>query len=117
MDPLAQALELLDNAAAIISELVAQQQSKASDKDVEKKAELIAVKTGLTFEQASDMIKVAEAEGTDIDVMIKAASFLSKNATFGKVASNNYVEPRTGSNAIDSYMEKEAALLEELNLQ
>lgn len=116
MDPLAQAMDLLDNAAAVISELVAQLQAKSSEKEVEKKAEFLAAKTGVSFEDASAMIKTAGENGSSVESLIKAASFMSRNATFGKVAGTPYTESKTGSTAIDSYLEKEAELLSELGI-
>jgi hypothetical protein len=116
MDPLAQAMNLLDQAAAVISELVAQNQAKSSERDVEKKAEFLAAKTGVSFEDASAMIKTASEDGSSIDSLIKAAQFIHRNAAFGKVAGIPYTESKTGSMAIDSYLEKEAELLSELGL-
>ena len=112
------ALDLLDKGAAIIQELVAQLQAKSQEKDMTKKAESLALKTGISLERASGMIKEAEEKGEDSDVLLRAAELLKKekDTSFGKVASEeNHIQP-TGSKAIDKYLEKEAELLSELEI-
>jgi hypothetical protein len=116
MDPLQEALQMLDEAAAIIQELVAQVQSKGSQEDMSKKAEEIALKLGVSYDQASDMIKTAGDKGENIDSIVKAASFMSKNIGFGKVYTEENTIPKTGSKAQDNFLEKQAALMDELGL-
>lgn len=116
MDPLQEALQMLDEAAAIIQELVAQNQSKGQQEDMSKKAEEVALKLDVSYEQASDMIKTANESGENIDTIVKAASFMKRNTGFGKVYTEERQIPKTGSQATDSFLEKEAALLDELGL-
>ena len=117
MDPLQQALDMLDKAAAIIQELVAQVQSKGQQQDMSKKAESLAAKTGMSFRAASDMIKEAEESGSNLDAVMKAADlFTAKNFTFGKVAGVEKEMNKTASMAMEKYAEREAALLDELGL-
>jgi hypothetical protein len=116
MDPaLQQSLELLDNAAAVIQELMAQLQAKSQQSNMTKKAEELAIKSGVSFDEASDIIKTASDHGTDADTLIKAAGFMNRNASFGRVASEEQSSiTKTGSVATDKYLEKEAALMDEL---
>lgn len=116
MDPLQQALQLLDESAAIIQELVAQLQAKGQQGEMSKKAEEVALKLGVSYDQASDMIKVASDSGESIDSLVKAASLLQRNNGFGKVYTEEKTFSKTGSHAVDSYLEKEAAILEELGI-
>lgn len=116
MDEALQAsLELLDQSAAVIQELLAQNQSKSQQSNMSKKAEELAIKSGVSFEQASDIIKTASEHGTDANALIKAAEFMARNKSFGKVVSEEqtYLN-KTGSVATDKYLEKEAALMDEL---
>ena len=86
MDPaLQQALDMLDKAAAIIQELVAQVQSKPQQEDMSKKAESIAAKTGMSFNAANDMIKQASENGTSVEAILKAADLFTNKFSFGKV--------------------------------
>lgn len=118
MDPaLEQALSMLDQAAAIIQELVAQQQSKQPEQNMNKKAELLAVETGLSFDAASDMIKQAEETGTSVDLLVKVAQASRRNNSFGKVASlEEKGFTKTGSVAMDKYLEREMEIQSELGL-
>lgn len=116
-EQLQQALQFLDNAAAVIQELVAQLQSKSQQSDMSKKAEELAVKLDVSFNEATDIIKTASDQGTDTDALIKAAEFMKRNTSFGKVASEEqtYVS-KGGSLAEDKFLEKQAALMDELGL-
>ena len=117
MDPaLEKALGMLDQAAALIQELVAQFQSKQQDKNMSKQAEVLAVKTGLSFETASDMIKEAEEKGTSLEMLTKAAEMISRNTSFGRVASPERELTKTGSVAMDKYLDREQAIMDELGL-
>ncbi len=116
MDPLQQALQMLDEAAAIIQELMAQSQAKQKPEDMSKKAEEVALKLGVSYDQASDMIKTASISGENIDALVKAASFMNRNNAFGKVYTDENQIAKTGSAATDSFLEKQAALLDELGL-
>lgn len=114
-EALQQSLQLLDNAAAIIQELVAQLQSKSQQSDMSKKAEELAVKSGVSFNEASDIIKTASEQGTDADALIKAAEFMGRNKSFGRVFSDEQSSfTKTGSVATDKFLEKEAALMNDL---
>ena len=115
-DPLRDALQLLDESAAIIQELTAQIQSKGKDEDMSKKAEEVAVKLNVSFSQASDMIKTASESGESIDAMVKMATIMRQNRSFGSVYTEDKVIPLSGSKAIDSFIEKQAALMDELGL-
>ena len=115
MDPLQEALQMLDEAAAIIQELVAQVQSKGKPEEMSKKAEEVALKLGVSFEQASDMIKVASESGDSIDSMVKLASLMKKNVSFGSVYTEEATFTKTGSVAQDKYLAREQELLDELN--
>lgn len=115
MDPaLQQALDMLDKAAAIIQELVAQVQSKPQQEDMSKKAESIAAKTGMSFNAANDMIKQASENGTSVEAILKAADLFTNKFSFGKVASTETELSKTGSIAMDKYQERELALMDEL---
>ncbi len=117
MDPLQQALDMLDKSAAIIQELVAQVQSKGQQQDMSKKAESLAAKTGMSFSAASDMIKQAEENGSNLEAVLKAADlFVSARPSFGKVAGVERNTSTSGSVAMEKYAEREAALLDELGL-
>lgn len=116
MDPLQDALQMVDEGAAIIQELMAQLQAKGQQQDMSKKAEEVALKLGVSYDQASDMIKTAADSGDNIDAIVKAASYLNRNTAFGKIVEDNNPIPKTGSQATDSFLEKQAALLEELGL-
>jgi len=113
-----QCLDMLDEAAAIIQELVAQVQSKGNQPDMNKKAELLAVKTGISFTEASDMIKKAEESGSNLEAVLQAADFFvsRSNASFGRVAGEENNLVKTGSASLDKYQEREAALMDELGL-
>lgn len=114
-EALQQSLQLNDQAAAIIQELVAQLQSKSKQSDMSKKAEELAVKSGVSFTEASDIIKTAGEHGTDADSLIKTAEFMNRNKSFGKVASEEQTRvSKTGSLAEDKFLEKQAALMDEL---
>lgn len=116
MDPLQTALDMLDKACALISELTAQVQSKQSEKDMTKKAESLASKGNLSFDAALDMIKQAEANNDPADMLIKAAEQFNRFKPFGKVASDNSDLTKTGSTAMDKYKEREAELADSLGL-
>lgn len=79
MDPLQQALELLEQSAAVISALLEMVQSKSQEKpeekkDLSKQAEILAGKTGLPFDQTYAMLKTAEESGLGADAIEKIAS-------------------------------------------
>lgn len=114
MDPLQEALQIIDEAAATIQELVAQLQSNGKESQMSKKAEEVALKLGVSYQEASDMIKTAGEQGENIDTLVKAASFMQRNTAFGKVYTEESTIVKTGSVAQDKYLEKEAAILEEL---
>lgn len=117
MDPaLEKALGMLDQAAALIQELVAQNQSKQQEKNISKQAEVLAAKTGLSFESASDMIKEAEEKGTSSEMLVKVAEMLKQNTSFGRVVSPERELTKTGSIAMDKYLEREQAIVDELGL-
>ena len=117
MDPaLEKALGYLDQSAALIQELVAQLQSKQQEKNMSKQAEVLAAKTGLSFESASGMIKEAEEKGTSTDMLMKAAEMINRNSPFGRVASPERELTKTGSVAMDKYLEREQAIQDELGL-
>jgi UDP-galactopyranose mutase len=116
MDPLAAAMQLLDEAVALIQELVAQNQSKGNDKSLEKKAELLAAKSGMSLTKASGIIKEASEKGTDADLLIKTAEETKQYSSFGRVASQEKELSKTGSIAQDKFLEMEAAIEEELGL-
>jgi len=117
MDPaLEQALNMLDQSAAIIQELVAQVSAKQQEKNMSKQAEVLAVKTGLSFESASGMIKEAEEKGTTPEMLIKAAEMINRNTPFGRVASPEHELTKTGSVAMDKYLEREQNIIDELGL-
>ena len=117
MDPLQNALQLLDEAAATIQELVAQAQSSGSEDKMSKKAEEVALKLGISHEQASDIIKTASESGENLDALVKAASFMKKaNPSFGSVYTEESTITKTGSVATDKYLEMEQSILEELGL-
>jgi hypothetical protein len=117
MDPaLEKALAMLDQASALIQELVAQLQSKQQEKNMSKQAEVLAVKTGMSFEAASDMIKTAEEKGTTVEALTKAAEMINRNTPFGKVASQERELTKTGSVAMDKYLDREQAIMDELGL-
>lgn len=115
MDPLEQALSMLDESCAIIQELVAQLQATSNQDTMSKKAEELAVKLGLSFDDASDIIKVAGTNG-EIDSFVKIAEKLKNNVSFGSVYEENRTISSSGSAAIDNYIEKQAAIMEELGL-
>lgn len=116
-EALQQALQLLDNCAAVIQELTAQLQSKSQQSDMSKKAEELAIKSGVSYDEASDIIKTASEDGTSADALIKAAEYMSRNKSFGKVFSDeNTSFTKTGSVATDKFLEKEAALMDDLGL-
>lgn len=81
-----------------------------------KKAEEVAVKLGVSFSQASDMIKTASESGESIEAMMKMAKIMKQNNSFGTVFTEQKTNPISGSKAIDSFMEKQAALMDELGL-
>ena len=108
------ALDMLDKAAALIQELVAQLQAKGQEKDITKKAESLAVKMNVSFDRASDMIKEAELKGSGSDSLIAAADLLTRETSFGKVASEERSIEKTGSVAIDKFKERESELMAEL---
>jgi len=116
-ESLQQALDMLDKAASIIQELVAQVQSKGQQQDMSKKAESLAAKTGMSFNAASDMIKEAEEKGSNLDAVLRAAElFTERRFSFGKVASEDRSLTKTGSIAMDKYQEREAELMDSLGL-
>ena len=116
MEELKVALDMLDKACAIIQELVAQLQSKGQSEDMSKKAEELAAKTGMSYEDASGIIKEASEKGSSTDVLIKAASIVRNHDSFGRVASVEREFAKTGSVATDNFLEKQAALMDELGL-
>lgn len=115
-EALQQALALLDESCALIQELVAQLQAKQGGQDMTKKAESLAAKMNVSFEEASDMIKEASEKGADVDLMIKQASLLNRTQSFGRVASEDYQMTKTGSAAMDKFQEREAQILSELGI-
>lgn len=116
MEELKVALDMLDKACAIIQELVAQLQSKGQSEDMSKKAEELAAKTGMSYEDASGIIKEASEKGTDADLLIKTAEETKQYSSFGRVASQEKELSKTGSIAQDKFLEMEAAIEEELGL-
>lgn len=119
MDPLEQALQFLDQAAAIIQELLAQLQAKGAPgdkKDMNKQAEFIASKTGRQYSEVAGIIKQAEEKGIDVSVITELFDKTSHGfSDFGKVASFENTVISSGSTAIDKYKEREAALLDSLS--
>ena len=116
MDPLQEALAMLDKSAAIIQELLAQLQAKnGGGKNIEKQAEYIAAKTGRQYSEVADMLKEASEKGVDSDFVSKILEKTSKSFdSFGKVASIESSIQSSGSAAIDKYKEREAALMDSL---
>lgn len=112
------ALNLLDKAVAIIQELMAQKDNKQKETkdDVTKTAEEVAVKTGLSIEDASAIIKSA-SDFKDADSLVKIANTLKKsfNTSFGKVAFEEKELSKTAS-ADEKFKNAEAELMAELNL-
>lgn len=77
MDPLQQALQIIDQCEAVISallEMVNSKPEKEEKKDLAKTAEIISAKTGLPFDQSYDMIKQAEKSGVTAEAIEKIAS-------------------------------------------
>lgn len=116
MDPLTEAMNMLDEAVALIQEFVAQSQAKGNANNLEKKAELLAAKSGMSFTKASGMIKEASEKGNDPDLLIKTAEETNRHSPFGRVASPERELSKTGSVAQDKYLEAEAAIEDELSL-
>lgn len=113
------ALGLLDKSVAIIQELMAQNQAgqKQEKNDINKTAEQVAAKTGLSIEDVSDIIKTASATNKDADTIIKLANTFKKslNTGFGRVAIENEGLSKTAS-ADEKFKNAEAELMAELNL-
>lgn len=80
MDPLQDALQMVDEGAAIIQELMAQLQAKGQQQDMSKKAEEVALKLGVSYDQASDMIKTAADSGDNIDAIVKAVLIIDRKS-------------------------------------
>lgn len=112
------ALNLLDKAVAIIQELMAQAQNNKKEEkpDVTKTAEEIAVKTGLSIEDASAIIKTASA-GQDADSLVKLANSLKKsiNTSFGRVSSD-YNELSKTASADEKFKAAEAEIMADLGI-
>lgn len=118
MNELEAALNLLDECVAVIQELLAQNQSKGQQsQDMSKKAELLAAKSGMSFQRASGIIKEASDKGVDADVLIKTAEETRNSMSFGKVASYDNQLTKTGSTAIDKFLDLEADLKAEFGLR
>ena len=114
-------LNALDEAQAIIQELMAQLQSsktsggggeKEKKDDFAKKAEAFASKAGIDMREAEEMVKKAEAKGIDPEALLEfmPSMGMQKQASFGKVAS----EPYTPSES--SAYERARARQEDLKL-
>jgi hypothetical protein len=115
-EELEQALQLLDEGAAIIQELTAQLQSKGqATNDMSKKAEILASKTGISFNQAREIVKTASESGSSVDAMIDMADNLNKHGAFGKVASDDGIN-KTGSLAADRFNMGVEELMSEIEL-
>lgn len=110
-EALQQAIAMLDESAAIITELVAQVRSNGKTDDITKKAESFAVKMGVSFEEASDMMKEAEAKGVNADDLIKTASIIAHktNAGFSKLT-NDENKGSLAKTAMERYLEAEAEI-------
>lgn len=121
-----QALDMLDESTSIIQELLAQNQqlqsqkggSKPSD-SIDKRAEVFASKTGLSYKEAEAMIKEAEERQLPVDTVLEMMGTVAQRnnrafASFGKVASE---EPmNSGSNAEARFKDMQEELLSELGL-
>jgi hypothetical protein len=106
-------LGLLDEGAAIIQEMTAQLQAKNQQADgMNKKAEQLASETGLSYQEAEDMLKTAEAEPET--AIFKIAAKLKSSASFGRVASDDL--EKTASTALDKYRERQSAIMDELGI-
>jgi uncharacterized protein YoxC len=111
---LQQALQIIDEGAAIIQEMTAQLQQKSQHSEgLNKKAEQLAGKVGVSYEEAENMLKEAQENG-GADAMLKIADTLSRKVSFGRVAGEEMT--KTASNADNKFHERQALIMEELGL-
>lgn len=120
-----QSLDMLDESTSIIQELLAQNQQLQSQKggskpadSIDKRAEVFASKTGLSYKEAEAMIKEAEERQLPVDTVLEMMGTVAQRnnrafASFGKVASE---EPMSGSSAEARFKDMQEELLSELGL-
>ena len=113
---LQQALQIIDEGAAIIQEMTAQLQQKTQHSEgLNKKAEQLAGRIGVSYEEAETMLKEAqENDGNGADAMLKIADTLSRKVSFGRVAGEEMT--KTASSADDKFRERQAIVMEEIGL-
>ena len=117
-------LAKLDNAVSIIQELCAQLQQARSNggkekNDIDKKAEFLAGKAGISYGKAQSLIKQAAEKNVPVESLLDLVGTLVEDrhfTPFGRVASDERGFSKTASSAEAKFKEMEAQLLEEISL-